>query len=148
MIRTTLAAIMLTASVTTAHADYEISPMGEPGAYTGCLAIDSEAEMGFVAVGQSVAVLAYSKLLRLRVGDEVNGTWTVDDSTARKLDRKTSTADTVTADLPATRETLALLGNGKTFSVTIGATDVEWSLAGSAKALKDLGACMDKNVKS
>ena len=139
------AAIFLLAHA--AHAaGFTVEPIGEPGKYVGCVAVDGETEMGFVGVGQTVAVLAHSKLLRLRKGDAVDGTWNVDGGAEHKLDAKTDTADTVSAEMPASKATLTLLGNGNTFSVTVGATDVEWSLAGSSKALQDLGACMDKNV--
>ena len=140
-----LAVIVLLAPA--AHAaGFSVEPIGEPGKYAGCVAIDGETEIGFVGVGQTLAVLAHSKLLRLRKGDAVEGTWNVDGGAERKLDAKTDTADTVSAELPATPATVALLANGNTFSVTMGATSVEWSLEGSSQALKDLGACMDKNV--
>lgn len=128
-------------------AGFSIEPIGEPGNYMGCVAIDGETEMGFVGVAQTIAVIAHSKLLRLRKGDAVDGTWNIDGAAEQKLDAKTDTADTVSAGLPATPATFALLANGNAFSVTMGATSVEWSLEGSSKALKDLGACMDKNVK-
>lgn len=140
-----LAAMVLLAPA--AHAaGFSIEPIGDPGKYVGCVAINGETEIGFVGVGQTVAVVAHSKLLRLRKGDAVEGTWNVDGGAERRLDAKTDTADTVSADLPATPATLAMLANGDAFSVTMGATSVEWSLEGSRQALKDLGACMDKNV--
>ncbi len=146
MTRPTLiaAALLLT---TTAQAAYKIEPIGEPGAHKGCIAIDGETELGFVAAGQSLAILVHSELLRLRKGDPVDGTWNVDGGKEYKLDASTDTANTVSADVPQTKPMFDLLRDGNTLNVTLGATNVEWSLAGSSKALQELGACMDKNVK-
>ncbi len=130
-----------------AQAAFKIEPIGEPGAYKGCVAIDGETELGFVGVGQSIGVIAHSELLRLRKGDAVDGTWNVDGGKTYKLDASTDTANTVSADVPPNKAMYDLLSNGNTFSVSMGATDVEWSLTGSGKALQELGACMEKNVK-
>ena len=142
-----IAAALLLLAPAAHAAGFSIEPIGEPGKYMGCVAVDGETEIGFVGVGPTVAVLAHSKLLRLRKGDAVDGTWNVDGGAEHKLDAKTDDADTVSAEMPASKATLALLSNGSTFSITMGATNVEWSLVGSSKALQDLSACMDKNVK-
>ena len=137
----------LVVAIPAAQATYSVEPIGEPGAYSGCLAVDGETQLGFVGVGHSIGLIAHSELLRLRKGDAVDGTWSVDGGKSYKLDASTDTANTISASVPPTKAMYDLLVQGSTFNVTMGATDVEWSLAGSGKALTDLGACMDKNVK-
>ncbi|MBC7801622.1 MAG: hypothetical protein H7Z10_13455 [Gemmatimonadaceae bacterium] len=131
-----------------AHAaGFVIEPIGQPGEVAGCVAINAETEVGLVAVDQTLVLIMTSELLRLRKGDAVDGTWQVDNSKERRLDVKTDTVNTVSVELPASKENFALLANGNTVTVTMGATSVEWGLDGSRKALVDLGTCMDKNAK-
>ena len=147
MLKPLTAIAMLALSFSQARAaGYQIMPIGEPGKYVGCMAINEQTELGFVAVQQSLGVLMNSKLLRVRQGDAVDGTWRVDEGREMKLDAVSTTADTVTGDLPQSREAFAQLANGNAVTVTLGATTVEWSLEGSKQALADIGACMDKNV--
>lgn len=132
-----------------AHADgYEVAPIGERGAYMGCMAIDADTGVSFVAVGQSLSVMMSAALLRVNKGDAVDGTWAVDGGKGRPLSVKADGNNTVSADLQASKEILTLLSNGNQISAAIGATYVDFDLSGSKQALQDLGACMDKNVKS
>jgi len=145
-----LAALVLALPLcSAAHAEgYEITPVGERGAYIGCVAIDANTGVGFAAVGQSLSVLMNAALLRVNKGDQVDGTWAVDGGKERPLSAEADNKDAVSADLQASKEILALLANGNQISATIGATYVDFDLGGSKQALQDLAACMDKNVKS
>ncbi len=145
-----LAALVLALPLcSAAHAEgYEIAPIGERGAYMGCMAIDADTGVSFVAVGQSLSVMMSAALLRVNKGDAVDGTWAVDGGKGRPLSAKADGKNTVSADLQASREIVTLLSNGNQISAVIGATYVDFDLTRSKQALQDLGACMDKNVKS
>ncbi len=131
---------------TAAHAaGFEVVPIGDKGAYVGCVAANSDTEVAFAAVGPQLAILLQSKLLRLRKGDEVDGTWSVDGAKERPLEEKADSPNTVSAMLNDT--TMAQVMKGKAISVTVGATEVEWQLDGTQKAVLDLAACMQTNVK-
>ena len=146
--RLAVVALLALPLCTPAHAaGYQISPIGNPGAYNGCLAMDVDAGLGFVSFAQNLTVLMQAKLLDVEKGEAVTGTWSVDGSKERSLDDKATDKNIVSAGLAATKEMMALLGDGNQLTVTMGKTSVEFDLAGSKQALQDLGACMDKNVK-
>lgn len=132
-----------------AHAasGYEVQPVGEPGKYIGCTAINTDSAVTFVAVEQTLSVMVTAKGFRVGKGEAVDGTWSVDGGKDRALSPKADANGTVSADLAATFEVMTLLGDGSTFSATVGKNTYEFDLAGSKQALLELSACMDKNVK-
>lgn len=131
-----------------AYADgFEVSPIGNPGAYMGCMAIDANTGIAFVGVGQTLSVMMTAKLLRVKKGEGVDGTWAVDGGKTHALAAKADGENTVSADLQVTKETMALLSEGSQLSAVIGATYVDFDLGGSKQALRDLSDCMNKNVK-
>ena len=139
-------ALALTPLCTTAYAaGFETMPIGDKGAYVGCIAANGDTSVAFAAVGPHLALLLQSKELRLRKGDAVDGTWSIDGSKERSLDDKTDTANTVGVTL--SDATLAQVMKGSTISATLGATEVEWSLAGTQQAVLELATCMNTNVK-
>ena len=132
-----------------AHAasGYDVAPVGEPGKAIGCMAVNGDAGLAFVAVQQNLSVMMTAKGFRVGKGDAVDGTWSVDGGKERALADKADANGTVSVDLVVTKELLALFGNGTTLSATVGKNAYEFDLAGSKQALDELGACMDKNVK-
>lgn len=132
-----------------AHAasDYDVQPVGEPGKYIGCMAVNADAGISFVAVEQSLSVMVTAKGFGVTKGQPVDGTWSVDGSKDRALGTKADGPNTVSVDLDATREVMALFGNGNQLTATVGKNSYEFDLAGSRQALTELGGCMDKNVK-
>lgn len=147
--RPALFALALTLLPVCAHAasDYDVQPVGEPGKYIGCMAVNADAGVSFVAVEQSLSVMMTAKGFGVTKGEPVDGTWSVDGAKDRALAAKADGPNTVSVDLDATREVLALFGNGNQLSATVGKKSYEFDLAGSRQALTELGGCMDKNVK-
>ena len=135
---------------TAAHAasGYDVQPIGEPGKYIGCMAVNTDAGVNFVAVGQNLSVMMMAKGFGVAKGDKVDGTWSVDGGKERALGDKADGNGTVSVDLVATREGLELFGNGNQLSATVGKNTYEFDLSGSKQALSELGGCMDKNVKN
>lgn len=130
-----------------AASGYDVQPVGDPGKAIGCMAINTDTGVTFVAVQQNLSVMMTAKGFRVGKGEAVDGVWSVDGSKERALSDKADANGTVSADLVASREVMALFGNGNMLSATVGKNTYEFDLAGSKQALEELGACMDKNVK-
>lgn len=130
-----------------AESNYTVQPVGDPGKAIGCMAVNEDAGLAFVAVQQNLSVMMTSKGFRVGKGDAVDGVWSVDGSKDRPLSDKADANGTVSADLVASKEVMTLLGNGTMLSATVGKNTYEFDLSGSKQALSELGACMDKNVK-
>lgn len=126
---------------------FDVSPIGKPGAYIGCMAVDTNAGLAFVGVGQTLSVMMSAKLLRVKKGEVIDGTWAVDGGKTHPLSTKADSDNTVSADLEVTKNILMLLSDGNQISTTIGATYVDFDLTGSKQALHDLPDCMNKNAK-
>ena len=130
-----------------AASGYDVQPVGDPGKAIGCMAINTDTGVSFVAVQQNLSVMMTAKGFRVGKGDAVDGVWSVDGGKDRPLADKADANGTVSVDLVASKEVLALFGNGNTLSATVGKNTYEFDLAGSKAALEELGGCMDKNVK-
>jgi hypothetical protein len=125
-------------------ADYDVQPIGEKGKEIGCMAINQDAGLAFVAVAQNLSVMMTTKDFKVVKGDPVDGAWSVDGSKDKSLSEKADGPGTVSADMEATAQALSMIANGKELTATVGKSTMVFDLSGSKQALMDLGACMDK----
>jgi len=127
--------------------DYDVSPIGEKGAYIGCMATNAVAGVMFVAVQNNLSVMLSSKDFKVAKGDAVKGSWSVDGSKERALGAKADGDGTVSVDLEANKENIELFSNGNELSGTVGKDTMLFDLAGTKVALSDLGECMNGIAK-
>lgn len=123
-------------------ASYQVSVIGDAANFVGCLALNETVGIGFLAVGDSVALLGTSKALKIAKGDAVSGKWSVDGGTATNFSAKADTLNTVTIDVPNDAEAVAALTTGKMLTVSNGANTAKFELDGAADAFAGLIACM------
>jgi hypothetical protein len=123
-------------------AGYQVSVIGDAANFVGCLALNETAGVGFLAVGDSVALLANSKSLKIAKGDNVSGKWSVDGGAATLYSAKSDTLNTVTIDVPNDAEAVAALTTGKMLAVTNGSNSANFDLEGSGEAFVNLISCM------
>lgn len=123
-------------------AGYQVSVIGDAANFVGCLALNEEVGIGFLAVGDSVALLGNSKALKIAKGDAVSGKWSVDGGTATAYSAKADTLNTVTIDVPNDAESVAALTTGKMLTVSNGSNVAKFALDGSGEAFANLVSCM------
>ena len=123
-------------------AGYQVSVMGDAANFVGCLALNESVGIGFLAVGDSVALLGNSKALKIAKGDAVSGKWSVDGGTATAYSAKADTLNTVTIDVPNDAEAVAALTSGKLLTVSNGSNTAKFDLDGSGEAFANLVSCM------
>ena len=139
----TLMGAMLSISPYAAHAaDFEISKIGDPGKYTGCLATNAAGSLGYLAVGDKVAMFVTAPAFALGKGAKASGTWSIDGATPEAFATTTNAANTVTIDVPNSAEAVMALTTGKALTVVANAKTVTTSLDGTAEAFTALIGCM------
>ena len=126
-----------------AHAaDFEVSKIGDPGKYTGCLAINATGSLGYVAVGDQVGMLVTSPAFALAKGAKGSGTWSIDGAKPEPFTTTVNTANTVTIDVPNSAEAITALTTGKTLTVVANGKTASTPLDGTAQAFTSLIGCM------
>lgn len=123
-------------------AGYQVSVIGDATNFTGCLALNETAGVGFLAVGDSVALLGNSNALKIAKGDTVAGKWSVDGGTPNAYSSKADSANTVTIDVPNDAAAVASLTTGKVLTVSSGSNTAKFDLDGAAEAFTNLVSCM------
>lgn len=137
----TLATILLTTASVDA-ADFSVTPLKDGDNFIGCLAQNTATGIGFLAVGDKVALFANSSKFTFAKGDQVTGSWSVDGGTATDFSSTADTAATATIDVPNTTEAVAALTSGKSLNLTANGATADFSLAGGEKAFMGLSECM------
>jgi hypothetical protein len=138
-----LATIALLALAPAARAaGYDIQPLTNDGKFLGCMAINQAEGVVLLAVENGLAVLVTSTDFKVAKGDDVKGTWSIDNSKSRPLADKANGDGTVSIDLQLTKEDFALLGDGDELEVVVGKVSKTFTLAGSSKGLAGLSGCM------
>lgn len=138
-----LVGTMLSVSSYTAQAaDFEVSKLGDPGKYTGCMAVNPAGSLGYLAVGDKVAMFVTAPALAVVKGAKASGTWSIDGATPEPFSSTANAANTVTIDVPNTAEAVTALTTGKTLTVVSGGKTVTASLDGTAQAFTALIGCM------
>jgi hypothetical protein len=148
MNKTTAATLTFTAvllSSTLAHAaDFSVEPLKDGDAFIGCLAQNTQSGIGFLAVGDKVALFANTARFPFEKGDEVKGSWSVDDGDEAEFSSTADSAHTATIDVPNTSEAVLALTSGKELNVTANGVEGQFPLAGAKQAFTDLIACVEK----
>ena len=146
LIRNALFAVVAFAAAgTSAHAaGYDVSPIGEKGAYMGCMSINATTDVTFVGVENVMSVIFQGSDFKVDKDEKVSGTWSVDGNKERPLADKANGKGIVSVDMNATIEALEMFGNGKQVEVTVGKSTMTFDLTDSRQGLADLGKCMDK----
>lgn len=138
-----LAALLCLPLTLQAHAaGYQVSVLGDTTNFIGCLAINETTGVGFLAVGDSVALLANAKALKVEKGDTVSGTWSVDTGDTMKFSSKADSANTVTIDVPNDTASVTALTTGSALTVRAGNNMAKFDLEGSGEAFVNLVSCM------
>lgn len=123
-------------------AGYEISVIGDATNFIGCLAINETTGVGFLAVGDSLALLGNAKALKVSKGDSVSGTWSVDTGDIRKFSSKADSDNTVTIDVPNEAAAITSLTTGTALTVRAGNNMAKFDLVGAGDAFTGLVTCM------
>jgi hypothetical protein len=143
---TLLGAILLAASA--AHAGtYKIQTMEDKGSFLGCMALNEEDNIILVGVQTGLSIMVAAPEFKVAKGDDVVGTWTIDDSKSLPLANKANGNGMVSIDLEPTKENFQLVAGGDELKVSLGKATHTFDLAGSKQGLLDLTACMNKNGK-
>jgi hypothetical protein len=140
-----IAAATLTAllsSVSAHAADFAITPMKDGDSFIGCLAQNTQSGIGYLAVGDKLALFANSDTFTIAKGDQVKGTWSVDGGAEAEFSSTADTDHTVTIDVPNAADSVTALTTGKELTVTANGTAVKLPLAGTEAAFTDLMGCM------
>ena len=136
------ACVILPFGASAQAAGYQVSVIGDAANFVGCLALNESVGIGFLAVGDSVALLGNSKALKIAKGDTVSGKWSVDGRAATIYSAKTDTLNTVTIDVPNDAEAVAALTTGKMLTISNGGNTAKFDLEGSGEAFANLVSCM------
>ena len=138
-----LAGAILFASPCIAQAaDFEVSKIGDPGKYTGCLAVNAAGSLGYLAVGDKVAMFVTAPALALAKGAKASGTWSIDGAPPEPFATTANAANTVTIDVPNSAEAVTALTTGTTLTVAANGKTVKAPLDGTAQAFTALIGCM------
>jgi hypothetical protein len=138
---TTVAAL----STGSAHAaGFTVTPMKDGESFLGCLAQNTESGIGFLAVGDKLAMFANTDKFSIEKGQQVKGSWSVDDGDEAEFSSTADSAHTATIDVPNASEAVATLTQGEELNVTANGVDASLPLAGTEQAFTDLLACMQK----
>ena len=129
-------------------ADYSVEPLKDGKTFMGCLAQNQDAGVGFLAVGNSVALFATSAKFGIAKGAAVKGTWSVDGAAPADFANPANSANVATIDVPNTAEAVTALTTGKALDVTANGKHVTFDLTGSGQAFSDLITCMSENGAS
>lgn len=136
-----LAATLLS-GIAASAADFSVTPLKDGDSFTGCLAQNTDAGVGLLAVGDKVVLFANSSKFTIAKGDQVKGSWAVDGGTATDFSSTADTAATATLDVPNTTEAVTALTSGKTLTVKANSASADFPLEGMDKAFMGLGECM------
>eukprot|EP01037_Dinobryon_pediforme_P005510 gene5510-5564_t len=136
------AAVVLAFGAPVKAAGYQLSVIGDAKNFMGCLAVNEDTGLGFMAVGDSVALLGNAKALKIAKGSKVAGQWSVDGAAPTAYAGTSDTLNTVTIDVPKDAEAVAALTTGKTLSISNGSNVAKFDLEGSGEAFSNLVSCM------
>lgn len=142
-----LATALLLFAASARAGTYEVQPMNDGGKFLGCMAVDAEDSVVLVGVGNALSLLVSAPEFKVGKGDPVAGTWAIDDSKPLPLSETANGPGTVSIDVPPSKANLELVTGGDDLKITVGSSAHTFSLAGSAKGISDLGACMDRGGK-
>lgn len=137
-----IGAFLLACPITAYAADFAIQKMGDPGKYTGCMAVNPAGSLGYLAIGDQVAMFVTAPALAVAKGADVSGTWSIDGSTPASFAAQAGSANTVTIDVPNSAEAVVALTTGKTLTVIANGKTVKAPLDGTAQAFTALIGCM------
>jgi hypothetical protein len=126
-------------------ADFTITPMKDGDSFIGCLAQNTTAGLGYLAVGDKLALFANTDTFTFSKGDQVKGTWSVDGGTATDFASTADTDHTATIDVPNAVESVTALTTGKSLTVKANGIEANLPLAGTEEAFTELMACMQEN---
>jgi hypothetical protein len=133
---------LLLSGIAADAADFSIMPLKDGDSFTGCLAQNTDAGLGLLAVGDKVELFANSAKFAIAKGDDIKGSWSVDGSAATDFSSSADSAATATIDVPNTTEAVTALTSGKTLTVKANDVSVDFPLEGTDKAFMGLGECM------
>ena len=149
MTRTKLAqaasgAIILLAAVSAQAGTYKTEPMIDSGKTLGCMSVNAEDGIVLMGVTNGISLIVSAPEFKVAKNDAVAGTWSIDDSKPLPLSDKANGTGTVSLDMPPTKENFQLVSSGDELKVTVGSAAHTFDLAGSAQAMTELTACMNK----
>ena len=123
-------------------AGYQVSVLGDAANFIGCLAINETTGVGFLAVGDSVALLGNSKELKVSKGDTVAGSWSVDGGDSTHFSSKADSVNTATIDVPNDANAVVALTTGSALTIKTGSKVAKFDLDGAGEAFANLVSCM------
>ena len=141
----TFVAATLLPMATTRAADFGVTPMMDGDSFIGCLAQNNRTGIGYLAVGDKLALFANADAFAITKGERVNGTWSVDGAAAAEFSSTADSDETVTIDVPNDATTVTALTSGKELTVTANGIDVILPLTGTEQAFTELMTCMKEN---
>lgn len=140
------AALAALISAPSVHAaDFGVTPMMDGDTFIGCLAQNNHTGIGYLAVGDQLALFANADAFAIAKGERVNGTWSVDGGAAADFSSTADSDKTVTIDVPNEATSVAALTSGKELTVTANGIDVILPLTGTEEAFAELTTCMKEN---
>lgn len=137
-----LGAVLLACPYAAQAADFEITKIGDPGKYTGCIATNAAGSLGYLAVGDKVAMFVTAPAFALAKGANASGTWSIDGAKPEPFAATANGANTVTIDVPNSAEAVMALTTGTTVTVVANGKTVKAPLDGTAQAFTALIGCM------
>ncbi|WP_283196269.1 hypothetical protein [Rhizobium sp. AN80A] len=141
----TLVAATLLSMATARAADFGVTPMMDGDSFIGCLAQNNRTGIGYLAVGDKLALFANADAFAITKGERVKGTWSVDGAAAAEFSSTADSDKTVTIDVPNDAPTVTALTSGKELTVTANGIDVILPLTGTEQAFTELLTCMKEN---
>ncbi len=146
MTRTILlaAAVALCAGAARA-ADYDVTPIGQGADFKGCIATGGDNTLGVLAAGSTVTLIAKPGGLKVAKGDQLAGSWTVDEGPAVPVSTTADGADEVSLPVPNTAEAVAGLTTGRTLHLSVNGGQFALPLGDMAQAFTALTSCMAAN---
>ncbi len=141
----TLVTTTLLSFAATRAADFGVTPMTDGDTFIGCLAQNNHTGIGYLAVGDKLALFANADAFAITKGERVNGTWSVDGAAAAEFSSTADSDKTVTIDVPNDAAAVTALTSGKELTVTANGIDVILPLTGTEEAFAALTTCMKEN---
>lgn len=122
--------------------DFAVTPMKDGDTFLGCLAQNTQSGIGYLAVGDKLALFANTDKFTIAKGDQVKGSWAIDGGDATEFSSMADSDHTATIDVPNASETVVALTTGKELTVIANGVESTLPLAGTEQAFTDLMSCM------
>lgn len=145
-IKAFVAMLLLTLPATAAV--FTVTPLkADNGTVAGCLAQDASAAVGFLAVGDTVVMLAHSDAFVIANGAAVRGTYAVDGAVPVGFSGTADSANTASIPVSNDAESVAALVSGNRLTVVANGKTATFDIANTAQAFTGLMQCMSDEAK-